>query len=44
MTHLAVASMSGGKDSVATTHGGRQQDFIRQAPPEVCSSLYGLCE
>lgn len=27
-----------------TSHGGRQQDFIRQAPPEACSSLYGLCE
>lgn len=27
-----------------TSHGGRQQDFIRSAEPEMCSSMYGLCE
>jgi 3'-phosphoadenosine 5'-phosphosulfate sulfotransferase (PAPS reductase)/FAD synthetase len=27
-----------------TSHGGRQQDFIRQAPATPCASLYGLCE
>jgi 3'-phosphoadenosine 5'-phosphosulfate sulfotransferase (PAPS reductase)/FAD synthetase len=27
-----------------TSRGGRQQDFILGAAPEVCSSMYGLCE
>jgi 3'-phosphoadenosine 5'-phosphosulfate sulfotransferase (PAPS reductase)/FAD synthetase len=27
-----------------TQHGGRKVDWIRQAAPEACSSVYGLCE
>lgn len=27
-----------------TARGGRQRDFIREAPPRACSSVYGLCE
>jgi 3'-phosphoadenosine 5'-phosphosulfate sulfotransferase (PAPS reductase)/FAD synthetase len=27
-----------------TARGGRQMDFIRQGAPQVCSSVYGLCE
>lgn len=27
-----------------TQHGGRKQDWIRQAPVEPCTSVYGLCE
>jgi PhoPQ-activated pathogenicity-related protein len=27
-----------------TSHGGRQQDFVRTQEPAACSSVYGLCE
>lgn len=27
-----------------TARGGRQRDFLREAPPASCSSAYGLCE
>ena len=28
----------------ATAYGGRQRDFLREAAPATCSSVYGLCD
>lgn len=48
-TFFHVASIKGrGIDQAVTwaqtSHGGRQQDWLRSVEPESCSSLYGLCE
>lgn len=31
-------------DWAKTTHGGKQYDLLKAAPPSTCSSVYGLCE